>query len=68
MVFFCIYSPLGLIDGIEEKKVLGEVLVTWTVSFSQWYGFSSSYLADPVSEHCCAPVIASQSALTQLQI
>ena len=68
-VSFCIYSPLGLIQvDRRRRRVLDEVLVTWTVSFGELYGFSSFHLADPVSEHFCASAIASPSSLTQLQI
>ena len=56
-------------DGkYTRKRVLDEVQVTWTFPFGGWYGFFSFHLADPVSEHFCASTIASQSALTQLQI
>ena len=48
--------------------MLDEVLVTWTLSFGGWYGFSSFHLADLVSEHFCTSAITSQSALTQLKI
>ena len=52
-------------EGLQEKKVLGEVLVTWTLSFGECYGCSSSHLADPVSEHFCASVITYLAVLTQ---
>ena len=38
--------------------MLDKVLVTWTLSFGGWYGFSSFHLADPVSEHFCSSTIA----------
>ena len=43
--------------------MLGEVLVTWTLSIGRRLGFSSFHPADPVSEHFCASAIASQYAL-----
>ena len=58
--FLFIYCPLGLIQvDSRSRRVLDEVLVTWTVSFGEWYGFSSFHLADPVSEHFCPSAIAS---------
>ena len=53
---FFIYCPL--VDS-RRRRVLDEVLVTWTVSFGEWYGFSSFHRADPVSEHFCPSAIAS---------
>ena len=67
-IIFGIYSPLGLIQvDSRSKRALDEVLVTWTVSFGGWLGFSSFHQAGPVLEHFCAFTMASQSALTHLQ-
>ena len=64
---FWIYSPLGIIqvDSIGEESAWWGV-VTWTLAFGGWLGFSSTLLSEPVSEHFCASALASQSALTQL--
>ena len=44
----------------------GEVMVSWTLSFGEWLGFSSFNLADPVLGHFCTSVITSQSVLIQI--
>ena len=51
-------APWVFVDS-RRRRVLDEVLVTWTVSFGGWDGFSSFHLADPVSEHFCDSTIAS---------
>ena len=49
-LLFCFLQPLGPnTGGLQKKKVLGKVLVTWIWSFGGWFGFSSSNPADPCS-------------------
>ena len=49
----------------KRRRLLDEVLVTWTLSFGRWYhwyGSSPFHLAaDPVSEHFCTSAIASHA-------
>ena len=58
-----IYSNMVIIQvDSRRRKILDEVLVTWTLFFSGWNGFSSFDLADPVSEQFCLPVCADPAA------
>ena len=69
-VFLCIYNLLGIIQvDSRKRRVLDELLVTWTLSFGG--GCSSFFLISSGRSSVgafCASAIASQSTLTQLQI
>ena len=46
---FLYLQSLGLIQvDSRRRRVLDEVLVTWTLSFDRWCAFSSFRLSDPV--------------------
>ena len=68
---FVLYLQYSLLGGWKEKKVIQYSQVKcWWLGLCPSGGmfFSSFRLSDPVSEHFCTSTIASQSALTQLQI